>query len=696
MSKKTILSSYVFSGTLFSLVGFWAFGAQGAEEVAAPAEAFEEITVTATRVEREVFTTPTAVSVVARENIENYQPLSYADILEGVPGVAIQGGSRRISEEPNIRGFLDNQVVIRLDGARQNFDLAHRGRFFVDPDLVNRIEIVRGSASALYGSGALGGVISVETIGANDLLRDDETFGGRLKIGYQSNGDELLTSAGLFGKVGNVDILGNLVYRQVFNDLEGGSGNPIVDTEDRLVNGLINIGIDLAPHHRLEFVADTFDNEGENPTAADNVSSPTTVVDRDTRERNLRTTYRYNDPDNAFVNLTATAYYTDIDITEDRFVDDRLDNSDFSSYGFDINNTSRFKVSEDASLTLTYGFEWYRDEQSGTRDGADRLQFPDAERTFTAFYGQAEIELFDMLSIIPSIRYDDFGQESSDGTRRDENSFTPRVVVGYEPAEWFYIWGSWAEAFRAPGLTELFNDGTHFAVPNGAGPNSLVLNEFVPTPDLLPEEAETFEIGARLRFKDEESNLSFEASATYFSTDIENYVNQIVTYIDPTRPPQFTPPFGPLVFFGTTQNINVDAKIKGFEAEARLETTYFTAAISGFTLDGDDVTNDTGLGSIPQDTLSLSLEGNLPDWDMRLGGRATFASAQTDVPADSVQTDGYETVDLFVSWAPRDLEGFAVTAGLNNVFDKSYVVHPTVIEQPGRSFRITLSYRFGR
>lgn len=658
------------------------------------AENIEEITITATRVERPVFTTPTAVSVVDQSNIQLYQPLSYTDVFEGVPGVAIQGGSRRISEEPNVRGFLDNQVVIRLDGSRQNFDLAHRGRFFVDPDLVSRIEVVRGSASALYGSGALGGVISVETIGANDLLREGETFGARAKVGYQSNGDELLTSFGVFGTSGPIDILGNFVYRQVFNDLKGGSGNSIVDTEDRLLNGLINFGLNLGKNSRLEIIADQYDNEGENPTAADNVSSPNTVVDRDTRERNLRLNYTYNDPDNQLIDFRVNAYYSDIDITEARFVDDRLDVSDFSSRGIDINNTSRFG-NDNASVALTYGFEWFEDDQSGTRDGVDRLQFPDAERSFTALYAQAEIELFEILSIIPGIRYDDFSQNSDDGGERNNDAFTPRVAVGFSPTEWFYLWGSWAEAFRAPSLTELFNDGTHFAVPNALGPNTLVLNQFVPTPDLLPEDAETWELGARVRFEDKTDDISFQASATYFSSDVDNFVNQVVTFIDPTQPPQFTPPFGPTTFFGTTQSTNVDANISGFEAEARFETSYLSASISGFTLDGDDRTNNTGLGSIPQDSLTFTLNGIIPDWGVRLGGRATIASAQRDVPDGSVETDGYETVDLFITWSPKSLDGFTVTAGIDNLFDEEFSIHPTVIEQPGRSFRITLSHRFG-
>ena len=104
---------------------------------------------------RDLLETPSAVTVINGEEMDRLQPSTYENLMSDTPGVVIQGG-RGVAQEPNIRGFQDEQVVIRVDGTRQNFDLQHRGRFFVDPALLKQVEVLRG-ASAMFGSGALGG-----------------------------------------------------------------------------------------------------------------------------------------------------------------------------------------------------------------------------------------------------------------------------------------------------------------------------------------------------------------------------------------------------------------------------------------------------------------------------------------------------------------------------------------------------------
>jgi hemoglobin/transferrin/lactoferrin receptor protein len=152
--------------------------------------------------------------VITNEQIELRNPAKLDDLLRELPGVDMQGGPRRVSQDINIRGFGGQRVVTTLDGARQNFDAGHKGRFFLDPDLLREVEVVRGSNSALHGSGAIGGVVSMETKNASDFLRGPETFGFRAKYGFSTVNNEPYYSAGAFGRVGDkVDVVGNISFR---------------------------------------------------------------------------------------------------------------------------------------------------------------------------------------------------------------------------------------------------------------------------------------------------------------------------------------------------------------------------------------------------------------------------------------------------------------------------------------------------
>ncbi len=659
-----------------------------------------EVIEVSTRTPRSLFETPAAVGVVDGAYIQLLQPVGFQEVFDTVPGVEIMGGARRIAEEPSIRGFSDTQIILRVDGARRNFDLAHRGRFLLDPELVKRIEVMRGSSSTLYGSGGLGGVIDVETVDASDLLGPGETVGGRIKLGYQSNGQEPLVSGGLYTVQGRWDILTHLVYRETTEDLEDGAGDDILDSQDRIFNGLAKLGFAPTDHQHLELFVNVFDSAGQNPTNAQSESSPETLVDRDTRAYDARLSYSYR-PDTRFIDLTAVAYYTDLEVREDRIIDGRLDVSDFESWGIDIKNIMQLLEGEDASLRLAFGAEVFGDSQSGTRDGADRTQFPDAERTFAAGYAQLEWDLFgDLIDIVPGIRFDHFDLEAEGGfPDRSEGEVSPRVSIGLRPTEDIYIWASWARAFRAPSLTELYVDGIHFTVPLGPDPQSgvdqLVVNEFIPSPDLEPEVATSYEIGARYGRQGVFLRRDrLDASISYFHTDVDDFIDQRVVFI--SGRPSFTPPFGPLVFPGSTVNSNLDAEIHGLEGELLYEADGWLFSVSGHWIDAENRDTGEGLGSILQNRLALRLERSWHQHGLRLGAKLVAGFDKDDVPADVEPGEGYETLDLYAAWQPQTgvLRGTRFGVGIDNVTDADFAVFPMVIRQPGRSFRLSVSRRF--
>ena len=664
-----------------------------------PGVAMDTVVVSATRTERPRFTTPASISTIRRDSIETIQPYGYQDVFESIPGVSIQGGPRRIAEEPSIRGFADEQVVIRIDGTRQNFNKAHGGRFLLDPDLVQSIEVLRGASSSVYGSGALGGAFVIETVNGRDMTGGRDGYGLRLKGGFQNNGREWSSLTALYGQSGALDFLGSFVYRDVGEDLEDGNGSDILASRDEISNGLVKLGLQPTEHHRVELAVDVFDNSGRNPPNANETVTATNLVDRDTERSNARLRYRFDNPDNRWINLDTAFYRNEVDTREFRFDDGRIDTTDFETTGFELTNTTQIgtiaKTSAGEPVRLTYGAEFYTDEQSGTRNGADRLQFPDAEVDYRAGFVQAEVPLGGGFSVIPGVRFDAFEYSSAgDFQVRDEDEISPRVALGWQPHASVYFWAEYAEAFRAPSLTELFADGVHFTVP--LGPGRVVVNEFVPTPALKPERSEQLQIGGRFRQRDLfDAGVDFQLDAVWHESDVENFVDQVVIFI--AGEPTFDPRTQTVVFPGITTNFNVDAEIRGFEFDARLSSAlgYLQASLAA--LDSRRKDSSSGsLASLQPDRATLGAGLHLFGRELTVGAELVAAADRRDVPDRALATAGFGKTDVFVNYLPQDgpLAGFEFRLAVDNLFDKDHRIHPNAIEQPGRSVRISIAKDF--
>ena len=108
---------------------------------------FQELAVTATKTPRNPITTPGEVNVISGEEVVRTQAQSLEDVLRYQLGIDVQNGPRRIGELPVIRGLTGPRVLTTVDGVRLNFQSAHRGWLFVEPDALKQIEVVRGPNS---------------------------------------------------------------------------------------------------------------------------------------------------------------------------------------------------------------------------------------------------------------------------------------------------------------------------------------------------------------------------------------------------------------------------------------------------------------------------------------------------------------------------------------------------------------------
>ncbi len=630
------------------------------------------------RDDRAILDTPVAASVREGEELARRQAGDFEALIGDIPGLTIDGGPRGISQEPNIRGFRDEQIVLRFDGGRMNFGQAHRGRFFIDPSLVQRVEVVRGGGSTLYGSGALGGVISVETLNAADLLAPGQTIGGRVALGYGSNGEKSDASGTVYADYGSMDVLFSLAARSISSDIESGNGTGLTFSQIDAANGLFKLGFEPSSDSRYQLTYARYEDSALVPAnSSGSAGRGNPVVDRDAQVHELRLNWDFTPAGSDWLDLSVLVYGTRLDIEESVIPrgPPRLDETRYDTLGLEIVNRSSLDIG--VPVDLVYGIEAFTDTQEGLRNGGPREAFPNAEATTFGVFSEATIGVSNQLDLIAGARFDTYERDPDGASleRVSEQFFSPRIGISYRPDENWQIFGNIAQAYRAPTLSELYNSGLHFAIPGPFPPD----NFFVPNPDLRPESSTQLEIGTRFEGENVlhgRDRLSFSANA--YRATVDDYIEQTVN-----------------IAAGTSTSANVaSATLWGAEAELDYETeTWFARA--GLSIARGE--NDAGgwLGSIPQDRLTI--EGGLRPWAFwEIGARATFAAEQDKVPAEGTPSDGFRVLDLYATWALQSgtLGGGTIRFGIDNVLGEEYTIYPNGLPQAGRSVEVSASFTF--
>lgn len=661
-----------------------------------------QISVTATRSPIKAFEYPGMVTVIGRDRIDTLQPSTPDDILKFVPGVEFTGGPRRTGEVPSIRGFSGPDVVVLVDGARQAFDSGHDGRFFIDPALLREVEVLRGSASALYGSGGTGGVVEFRTIRAEDLLSGDETIGARVSSGYQTANREKLATATVFGRpTAKTDLVFSLAGRDS-GSIELGNGSKLNRTDDEIVTGLLKGGFQIDDNQRIEASFQRFANKAEEPSNGQGLGG-NDIVEKDVETDNWRLGYAYTHPTNDLIDLDVVAYYTRFQVDELRLdslgagPQGQLLERDVDTIGFRVDNRSRFEFSDSINATLTYGAEGYRDEQDGATDGANRDGVPDAESEFAGAFAQAEFRfekpaglLPGELIVIPGVRYDRFGSSSSAAADTDDDQVSPRIGASYLPTPWSLLFANFGDAFRAPTINELYTTGVHFRIPVGAG----VTNRFVANPNLKPQSTTTFEFGGGLDFSDVVVPKDrLQVKVTHFEIQGKDFIDQRVV-----QPTLFVDcnPFIPGACDGTTRAENVaNAELHGNEVEASYENQRVRIAVGVSSVDGRNTDTGAKLGVLTPTQLTVDTELRLPEIDSAFGWRMLAADEFNKVNTAAERRDGYAVHDIYFAWKPSQklLRGLRIDLGVDNIFDKSYSRVNTNAPEPGRSFKALVSYQ---
>ncbi|WP_299493100.1 TonB-dependent hemoglobin/transferrin/lactoferrin family receptor [uncultured Shewanella sp.] len=634
---------------------------------------FDEVLVSATRIKENTSNTSQSVAVVNEEKLQELQPNSVASALKYEANINVTNGPRATSQGVEIRGLSGQQVLQTIDGVRQNANSGHRGTYFMDPELLQSIEVIRGPASSIWGSGAVGGVVAQRTKSASDLLEEGERFGGYLKQGYETNGDRLSTSGAIYGKQDNVDWLINASSFDN-NNIKTGDGQTIENSAADGNSGIIKLGWQAAENQRLELttrLSQIDELVPSNPSTSEGTSSP--LVRRNTTDKNVTVGYDYHSLDSQAINLKTQFYWNDTHYDEDRVTYDQQDSTDYQSIGFSVNNQSLFDT-----WSLLYGIDAYHDTIDTVRDDTgqegERVNNLNASSQVAGAFTQANVDLTQSLGLTTALRFDHYENKSDSlGTSANDSAVSPTLGVKWQTTNWLSLSARYDQAFRAPSMEEMYSTGTHFCYYTG------FCNSFEINPDLKPETAKNKELQADMNFNQLLGNDELALTLNVFRNDVSDYIEQVFTTT-------------------TTSYQNVsDAKLTGFELGVRYRYEQTRLVLNYGQTEGKDTETNEYLSDVPANKVTADLSQGLMQGEVKVGTRFTHVNAQDHVPTNTDEVySNYSLWDLYASWEPTMgiLSGFRFDLSVDNVTDKQYRQAWQTLYEPGRNIKLAARYQF--
>lgn len=671
-----------------------------------PATRFDAITVTTTRSEQKLSDVPSTVSVHDERQIDQQNIKNIQDLIRYEPGVSVSGGNSRFGLDGfTIRGIGGNRVLTQIDGVNVADSFAFGGflnarRDYVDLDTVKQVEIIRGPASSLYGSDAIGGAVSFITKDAGDYLEAGDDVYLRLKTGYDGADDSWLRSGTAAARYTNMDALLHLGRRtghaSASHGKHGGNGaqrtkaNPQDYTRDNL---LTKLGWDLSEQQRLQLTYEKFADDTDSKVksnygissfgATTHSQNAKDSVDRERYSLAHTLTFDSVFADRINSQLTYQDSKTRQRTYESRFAagqaQSRVRDSDYQEklWAFNSMLNKAFMLGS-SQHQLTYGIDIKRTKSSNLRAGSDTLlssgmvkaalptsDFPDPTTSEYALFIQDQIQL-GRWTLLPGLRYDYYKMEphvtgnylnsnavDSNPSNYRDSTVSPKLGITYQVNDQHSVYGQYAAGYRAPQAVEIFGE---FENPG--------MYRTLSNTNLKAETSDSFELGLRGRY----SVGNFSAALFY---------NQYDDFIEQVSRPSSKPGYP----FGEFQYINKDrVNIRGAEVKGELFLDALGFADGWSTLGhiayarGKDESSGEALNSIDPLKGVFSLAYRQPNG--QFGGDLSWTLVAAKQRIDKTQTNnqyatsGYGTLDLN-GWWHID-EHFSVNAGLFNLTDKRY------------------------
>ncbi len=624
----------------------------------------DTMVVTASSTEQNLKDGPASISVITQQDLQRKPVQNLKEVLKEVPGVQLtnEGDNR---QGVSIRGLSSSYTLILVDGKRVNsrnavfrhndFDLN-----WIPVDAIERIEVVRGPMSSLYGSDALGGVVNIITrkVGKSwhGSVTAETTIQEHRDRGDTYNG-QFFTSGPLIDDVLGVKVYGSLAKR------EKDDQQPTSTGETPRIEGFTsrdaNVEFNWTPNenHDIDFAygRDRQDRDSDS-LAKDRLERETYAIGHNGR--------------------------WDLGNSELRFYGEKLDNKDPASTGTITSESNtldgKYVLPIGAiNQLVTFGGEYRHDK---LKDPVNLTGGNSSETSANqyALFLEDEWRIIDPLALTAGLRMDDHETYG--------DHWSPRAYLVYNATDTLTVKGGWSTAFKAPSLLQLSPDWTTGSCRGAC--------EIVGSPDLKPETSESYELG--LYYAGEEGWLEgVTASVTTFQNDIDDMIN-----IDRTQSRTLAPSYSNFVGFNSDgepifryYNVN-KARIRGVETELKVPFNDQWKLTLNYTYnDGRDLSGggNKPLSSLPFHTANGTVDWTpLEDWSFYVSGN--YTGEQRATTAATTATGGYVIWNAGAAW--QATKNVKLRTGVMNLGDKDLSREDYSYNEDGRRYFVAMDYRF--
>lgn len=661
--------------------------AQGSAEL-------ETIVVTAAGREQNIADAPASISVVTREDLEKQSYTDVVDAVKNIPGVMITGGGS--SQDISIRGMSQSYTLFLVDGRlissgrSVNTNGADGGKQIGLPPLsmIERIEVIRGPMSSLYGSEAMGGVVNIITRKATDEWKGTVN-GEYTKSNNDISNDGQSVSTFLSGPLveGLLGLRLNGAYTGFDeSDYIGGGDNAESRPETKRRQG--GLEFVLTPNKENTFTL------GYQAAKQETVHTPGKSIAAD----GTASYYRY---DKDVYSLTHDGRYGGLMVNSyfQHDVSDKVQELTKKEKATILNSQGTYLF---GNHILTFGGQYKQEKVINETNGLLTAGIPgavrSADRWIAALFAEMDWQVVDKFSVTTGLRYN-----------KDEffgSHVSPRVYGIYRPTSQWTLKGGVSTGYKQPSLAQSTpgigsttggGGWQNLPWPSGMTPHSRAIN--IGNPDLKPETSTSFEFGTAF----ESADRKLQSSLMFYHTNFKDKIAEDRLCQDANAdrqdPSTWTCTFGTnqYYFVGTSRNV-AKAVMQGIEAtldyrflpSLRLLTNYtFTRSEqkSG-EFAGDPLTKQ------PKHMLNVLL-----DWQatpkLSTWAQANFRSKTSDYLSRTSMSSGTPSYMLIDAGLVYRLNKTArIKAGVYNLADKKITNDTYGVVLDGRRFTVGMTVDF--